>query len=163
MTTIAPDSQRSTQQAPAAPSVHDKLKRHILADGLPIVLDLEKSHGAYLHDAQAGRDLLDLFCCFSTCPLGYNHPRLDDPEFRERILPAALNKPSNSDLYTELMADFVEALARTVPASLNQHMFFIEGGALAVGERPQDGLRLEGAEEPRPRHAGQGHADPALS
>lgn len=112
--------------------VHLRLKRHMLADGLPLVMDLEKSRGARLWDSLRGRALLDLFTCFSTSPIGYNHPRLDTPEFRERILPAALNKPSNSDLYTTYMAEFVEAFATTVPESLGHHMFFIEGGALAV-------------------------------
>ncbi len=112
--------------------VHELLGKHMLADGLSMVLDIEKSRGSVLVDARDGREILDLFTCFSTCPLGYNHPGLDDPDFRERLLPAALNKPSNSDLYTTQMADFVAALARTVPDSFNQRMFFIEGGALAV-------------------------------
>ena len=120
-----------TETLPAT-TLHERLGRHIFADGLPLVLDLEKSHGAYLYDGLAERELLDLFTCFSTCPLGYNHPKLREPEFERRILPAALNKPSNSDLYTGEMADFVEALARTVPAPLKERMFFIEGGALAV-------------------------------
>ena len=116
-----------------APSdVHEHLRGHILADGYPLVMDLEKSHGAYLHDSLRGRELLDLFTCFSTCPLGYNHPGLETPEFQQRILPTALNKPSNSDLYTTQMAEFVDTFARTVPDSLNQRMFFISGGALAV-------------------------------
>ena len=116
-----------------APSdVHENLKEHILVDGYPLVMDIEKSHGAFLYDSLRGRELLDLFTCFSTCPLGYNHPSLLTPEFEQRILPVALNKPSNSDLYTTQMAEFVETFARTVPASLNQRMFFISGGALAV-------------------------------
>ena len=116
-----------------APSdVHEHLKGHILADGYPLVMDLEKSHGAFLHDSLRGRELLDLFTCFSTCPLGYNHPGLKTQEFQQRILPTALNKPSNSDLYTTQMAEFVDTFARTVPESLNQRMFFISGGALAV-------------------------------
>lgn len=112
--------------------VHDRLRKHMLADGLPMVLDLEKSRGAYLYDALGGRLLLDFFTCFSTCPLGYNHPLVDTPEFRKRILPAALNKPSNSDLYTTLMAEFVVTFARIVPEPLSRHIFFIAGGALAV-------------------------------
>ena len=112
--------------------VHDHLRGHMLVDGFPLVMDLEKSQGAYLYDSLRGRALLDLFTCFSTCPLGYNHPQLDTPEFRERILPAALNKPANSDLYTTQMAEFVDTFARTLPTALNQRLFFISGGALAV-------------------------------
>ena len=115
-----------------ASSVHDRLAKHILADGMPYVLDLTKSHGPYLYDAGGERKILDLFMCFSTCPLGYNHPGLHDPEFERSIHPAALNKPSNSDFYTIEMADFVDSFARTVPSSLASRMFFIEGGALAV-------------------------------
>lgn len=112
--------------------VHARLSRHLLADGLPFVLDLERSHGPYFVDRNSGREILDFFMCFATCPVGYNHPVLHDPEFEKRILPAALNKPSNSDFYTEEMADFVDAFARTVPPAFAERMFFISGGALAV-------------------------------
>jgi L-lysine 6-transaminase len=112
--------------------VHDRLAKHMLADGMPYVLDLAKSHGPYLYDASAQREILDLFMCFATCPLGYNHPGLSDPDFVQSIHPAAINKPSNSDFYTVEMADFVDTFARTVPEPFAQRMFFIEGGALAV-------------------------------
>ncbi|MGB6363291.1 MAG: aminotransferase class III-fold pyridoxal phosphate-dependent enzyme, partial [Thermoanaerobaculia bacterium] len=128
---MAPTTTLSTAHI-APKDVHELLDRHMLADGLPMVLDLEKSHGAYLYDSLREREVLDLFTCFATSPIGYNHPKLDTPEFRRRILPTALNKPSNSDLYTTEMAEFVATLSRTFPDSLNQRMFFIEGGALAV-------------------------------
>lgn len=112
--------------------VHERLGRHILVDGFKMVMDLERSHGPWVYDARRGRELLDLYTSFSTCPLGYNHPGLATPEFRERILPAALNKPANSDVYTRELAEFVETFARTVPEPLAERMFFIEGGALAV-------------------------------
>ncbi len=121
-----------TDASRAKTAVHKRLQHHILADGLPYVMDLERSHGPYLVDRASGREILDFFMSFSTSPLGYNHPDLKDPDFIERILPSALNKPSNSDFYTEYMADFVDAFARTVPASLSERMFFISGGALAV-------------------------------
>ena len=119
-------------QSPDAVNVHERLSHHILTDGYPVVLDLEKSHGPYLHDAKSGRDLLDFFTSFSTVPIGYNHPGLKEPAFLERLMAAAINKPANSDLYTPEFAGFVEAFARTVPDELNQHLFFVSGGALAV-------------------------------
>ena len=121
------------RSAPILPAdVHDSLARHILADGFPMVLDLERSRGAWIYDSLSGRRLLDLFTSYSTVPLGYNHPGFSEPVYREKLLTAAINKPSNSDLYSTQMAEFVQALARTVPAPLDRHMFFIEGGALAV-------------------------------
>jgi L-lysine 6-transaminase len=126
MTTI------EARQHVAPDRVHEILSRHILVDGYALVLDLERSHGPYLHDARSDRDLLDCYASFSTVPLGYNHPAFDDPEFRERILHAAINRPANSDLYTVDLAEFVATFARTVPPALRDHLFFIDGGALAV-------------------------------
>ena len=113
--------------------VHNVLSRHMLADGYDVVMDLTKSQGSWLFDARRGRAVLDFFTNFASCPIGYNHPRLDNPEFRDRIATAAINKPANSDIYTTYMAEFVETFSRlAVPPSLNQHMFFIEGGALGI-------------------------------
>jgi L-lysine 6-transaminase len=113
--------------------VHNVLSRHMLADGYEVVMDLTKSKGSWLFDARRGRAVLDFFTNFASCPIGYNHPRLDNPEFRERIATAAINKPANSDIYTTYMAEFVETFARlAVPSPFNKHMFFIEGGALGI-------------------------------
>lgn len=125
-TTTEPTVQVSPQE------VHDLLRQHILVDGYPLVVDLQRSEGPYLYDSRRNRRVLDLFSNYSTSPIGYNHPKIQSPEFRERILPAALNKPANSDMYTVEYAEFVAAFARTVPEPLAHHMFFIEGGALAV-------------------------------
>ena len=120
----------STRVAPSA--VRDTLSRHILVDGYHLVQDIEKSHGVWLHDAVRGGDMLDLFGHFSTNPIGFNHPKMANPEFAARILPAALHKPANSDVYTAFMAEFVESFSRIVPESFRRHLFFIEGGALAI-------------------------------
>ncbi len=112
--------------------VHETLKRHQLADGLPIVFDLEKSHGAWLHDSRASIDYLDFFTCFASWPIGYNHPALGDPVFLMEMHRAAVNNPSNSDLYTTLMADFVEAFATKVTPPDYPYNFWVSGGALAV-------------------------------
>lgn len=113
--------------------VHNVLGRHMLADGYDVVMDLKKSKGSWLFDSKRGRAVLDFFTNFASCPIGYNHPRLNTPEFREKLADVALNKPANSDIYTTYMAEFVETFARlAVPPSLNKHMFFIEGGALGI-------------------------------
>ncbi len=113
--------------------VHNVLSRHMLADGYDIVMDLKKSKGSWVFDARRGRNVLDFFTNFASIPVGYNHPKMDTPEFRERLADASINKPANSDIYTTYMAEFVETFARlAVPPSLNKHMFFIEGGALGI-------------------------------
>lgn len=117
----------------AAAAVHEVLRRHLLVDGLDLVLDLEASQGSTLIDARDGAAYLDLFTFFASSALGMNHPALaDDPVFREELLTAALNKPSNSDVYTAPMARFVETFARVLGDPALPHLFFVEGGALAV-------------------------------
>jgi L-lysine 6-transaminase len=112
--------------------VHETLRRHQLADGFSIVLDLDRSHGAWLVDAVTGTEYLDAFTCFASWPVGYNHPGLREPEFEAELLRAARTKVSNSDLYTVEMARFVEAFATRVTPAGFPHHFWISGGALAV-------------------------------
>lgn len=123
--------------APIAPQVsprdvHDVLKRHLLVDGYHLVQDLDRSHGAFIYDSAKDREVLDFYTSFATIPLGYNHPKLVSAETRERLLGAALNKLANSDIYTTELATFAETFSRTLPESLRHHLFFIEGGTLAV-------------------------------
>jgi len=113
--------------------VHNVLGRHMLADGYDIVMDLKKSKGSWVFDSRRGRNVLDFFTNFASCPIGYNHPKMDSPEFRDRIADAAVNKPANSDIYTTYMAEFVETFARiAIPPAFNKHLFFVEGGALGI-------------------------------
>jgi L-lysine 6-transaminase len=113
--------------------VHNVLSRHMLADGYDIVMDLKKSKGSWVFDARRGRNVLDFFTNFASIPVGYNHPKMVTPEFRERLADVAMNKPANSDIYTTYMAEFVDTFARlAVPPSLSKHMFFIEGGSMGI-------------------------------
>ena len=117
---------------PAA-EVHASLSHHLLVDGYDLVVDLDRSQGSYLHDARTGRDYLDLFTYFASNPIGTNHPGLtQDAEFLDRLQRVAVHKPSNSDVYTTHMADFVATFARVVGHPELPHLFFIDGGALAV-------------------------------
>ncbi|MEM6108933.1 L-lysine 6-transaminase [Mycobacterium sp. 050272] len=116
-----------------AHGVHDVLSRSMLVDGFDFVLDLTRSCGSYLVDARDGRRYLDMFTFFASSALGMNHPALaDDAEFRAELTVAALNKPSNADVYTAAMAGFVETFARVLGDPALPHLFFIDGGALAV-------------------------------
>ena len=65
--------------------MHETLRRHLLAVGYPIVLDLEKSHGAYAVDALAGGRYLDFASFYGSNPLGYNHPGILDAETQARL------------------------------------------------------------------------------
>ncbi|GAB1814717.1 L-lysine 6-transaminase [Mycobacterium sp. MUNTM1] len=123
--------ERRTGTAPDR--VHEVLARSILVDGFDFVLDLARSAGSYLYDARDGRRYLDMFTFFASSALGMNHPALaDDQEFRAELAQAALNKPSNSDVYSVAMARFVQTFARVLGDPALPHLFFVDGGALAV-------------------------------
>ncbi|SNT25398.1 L-lysine 6-transaminase [Rhodococcoides kyotonense] len=116
-----------------AHDVHTTLGRHMLADGFEIVLDLDASHGCTLVDARDGTEYLDLFTFFASSALGMNHPGLlGDKKFRADLMQAAVNKPSNSDIYTVAMARFVDTFAHVLGDPRLPHLFFVEGGGLAV-------------------------------
>ena len=113
--------------------VRSTIGRHLLADGLPLVLDLDRSLGLRLADGVTGRTYLDLFGFYASVPLGINHPALTgDPAFLARLQQASLNKVANSDVYTAHMARMVDTFSRVgIPEHL-PYAFFVEGGALAV-------------------------------
>ncbi|MFP4346100.1 MAG: L-lysine 6-transaminase [Anaerolineales bacterium] len=112
--------------------VHSVLNRCMLVDGEPIVVDLERSHGSYLVDALTGREYIDFFTYFASLPVGHNHPGMREPGFLEKITQAALVKPSCSDFYTTLMAEFVDTFHRVAMPDYIRYLFLISGGALAV-------------------------------
>lgn len=115
-----------------AVSVHDRLRRHLITDGLDLVLDLEASGGSWLACQKSGRRFLDCFTYFASNPLGHNHPALVEPEFLDRIGRVAVHNPSNSDFYTVEMARFLDIFSRiAIPPEL-PHAFFIAGGSVAV-------------------------------
>ncbi len=113
--------------------VHATLNKHLLADGFDLIFDMEKSKGVYIHDAKHNRKLLDFFTCFASVPLGYNHPKMvNDEEFKNNLLQAALTNPSNSDIYTTQYAHFVETFSKIGIPDYLPHAFFIAGGSLAI-------------------------------
>src|SRR5690606_1037780 len=94
-------------------------------------LDLERSAGSWIVDARTGRRYLDFYTFFASAPLGIN-PFRDDPEFLAELGRVAANKPANSDVYTTHFAEFVATFSRVLGDPELPHLFFIEGGALAV-------------------------------
>ncbi|HET7746403.1 MAG TPA: L-lysine 6-transaminase [Vicinamibacteria bacterium] len=116
----------------APEDVHRTLARHILADGYDLVFDYEKSRGAWVHDSRHGRDLLDFMTFFGSNPIGFNHPKMKDPEFLKVLHRVAQLKPSVSDVYTVEYAAFVETFGRIAKPAHVKYAFFIEGGTLGV-------------------------------
>jgi L-lysine 6-transaminase len=113
-------------------NVHEILKKYMLVEGYDLVLDLKKSNSFYLWDSRRNRRVLDFFTFFATAPLGCNHPKMLEPDFLKKLGAIAVNKPSNSDVYTQELAEFIETFARLAKPESMRYLFFISGGALAV-------------------------------
>lgn len=120
-TPISPENVRAT------------LQNHLLTDGMDMVLDLKKSKGLTLYDSLHGIEYLDFFTFFASNPLGMNHNKMaGDPDFVDKLGEVAINKPSNSDVYTQEIAEFLDTFSRVGIPEYLPHAFFVSGGALAV-------------------------------
>ena len=74
-----------------------------------------------------------MYTFFASAPLGLNPAGIvDDPAFMTELAQVAVNKPANPDMYTTEYAEFVETFTRVVGDPALPHLFFVEGGALAV-------------------------------
>ena len=112
--------------------VVETIGKHMLVDIIPVIADLEKSHGNRIVDAATGKIYLDCFSYIASNPIGHNHPALSEPEFEKKLLRAAKSKPSNSDFYCAEMAEFVSTFAQLAKPKEFKYLFFVEGGAMAV-------------------------------
>ncbi len=124
---------KSERQKQIAPSkVLQTIEQHVLLDGFKVVIDLDRSRGSYLHNAVSGKRLIDFYGFFGSMPVGFNHPRFDQPQVQRDLLRAAKVKIANSDVYSEGYAEFVATFERVVGLPPLQRYLFIEGGAMAV-------------------------------
>ncbi|MGB9664490.1 MAG: L-lysine 6-transaminase [Ignavibacteria bacterium] len=113
-------------------NIHDYLHQYFQKAAFDIVLDLEKSNPSHIYDKKHNRYLLDMFTFFATMPLGMNHPKMFESKFLDKLTRVALNKPSNTDFFTEELAEFVQTFEEIALPNWGRYLFFIEGGALAV-------------------------------
>lgn len=115
---------------PAAEDVKKILARHLLTEGFDIIFDPDRSRGSWIVDRRNGERYLDFFSMYASMAIGFNHPGL--LAVQEQLGRLAVQKPANSDMYSEAMAEFVETFARIAIPSYLPHAFFVEGGAVAV-------------------------------
>ena len=113
-------------------NVHKIIGKYMLADGFDMVLDFDKSKGCHLYDSKNKRTLIDFFSFFASAPLSFNHPKMMEKDFLEKLGKISAHKPSNSDIYTVEMAEFVDTFGRIAKPEYLKYLFFISGGALAV-------------------------------
>lgn len=116
----------------APEKVFATIEELMLRDGFDIVIDMVKSKGSHIIDSCSGTDWLDFYTFFASAPFGMNHPKLETPEFKEKIFRAAINKVANSDIYTQEMAEFVHTFKEVAIPEGYKHLFLVDYGTLAV-------------------------------
>jgi L-lysine 6-transaminase len=127
-----------TQTLAANPALSPENVRSLLAqsmmiDGFDLVLDLHKSKGARLYDSLHDKTMLDFFTFFASAPIGMNHPKLwNDKAFLDKLLYAAIVNPSNSDVYSVEMAEFVDTFRKLAMPKEMKYTFWIAGGTLGI-------------------------------
>ncbi len=121
-----------TETINPADRVREIIGKHMLADGFQLILDLNNSYRNKIVDERNGDEYIDFFTFFASSPLGLNHPKLISDNVKEKLANAAINKPSNSDIYTTQMAEFVDTFSRVAKPDYMKYLFFVDGGALAV-------------------------------
>jgi len=129
--TLTKPTTRTSITVPST-DVHLTLSRHMLVDGFDLVVDLKKSQGCYLYDSRFNKRYLDFFSFFGSSAIGMNHPKMTEAGFLQKLGAVAVNKPSNSDVYSVEMAEFVETFYRIVQPDYLPYVFYVDGGALAV-------------------------------
>ncbi len=113
-----------------ATNVRNVLNKNLLADGFEPIMDLDKSHGSWIVDERDGQEYLDMFSMFASGAVGYNHSKIH--AIKDKLAKAAIHKPTLSDVYNTMFAEFLETFNEIAIPSYLKHAFFIEGGALAV-------------------------------
>lgn len=103
----------------------------ILVDGIPRFWDISGSIGSRLREMDTGRIFLDFHTGYGSLPLGYNHPKMVERCSKWDVGVLA-NKVANSDIYTEEFYQFTQKFRETVMPEGFEHLFLIDGGALAV-------------------------------
>ncbi len=111
--------------------VMQTLSNHMLVDGFDLVLDLSKS-GNKLYDARTGKEFIDMFTNFASIPIRMNHPKLDNDDFINYIGKLAVNKIANSDIYSDILATFVNTFFKIAVPDYFKYAFFVEGGGLGI-------------------------------
>jgi len=107
-------------------------KQKYLFDSFPIVWNIKKSQNSFLYDIHTNEEYLDFHGGFGSNPIGWNHPKLTDYFCSGLWNKHFLNKPANCDFYTPEYIEFIEKFKTNVIPEKYPHVFFIDGGALAV-------------------------------
>lgn len=133
MTTAQPISRRSATAGNSS-AMLDELRRYVVMDPWPFVVDLPRCHGSYLVTVE-GREILDFAGYYGSKLIAHNHPGLSDPDYVRRLVIAANNKVPNPDFLTPECLAYYRLLFSLAPRCMRAHpieVYAVNSGAEAV-------------------------------
>lgn len=111
-----------------------ELRRYVIADPYPFVVDLRESEGMWIATVDGDR-LFDWAGYYASKWIAHNHPRLFEPEYLQRLGYAANNKIANVDFLTPECLDYYRALHAVAPRCMRSErleVYAVNSGAEAV-------------------------------
>lgn len=112
----------------------DELRRYVLADPFPFVVDLPRCQGMIIATVD-GERLTDWAGYYASKWIAHNHPRLFEPDYLRRLSFAANNKLANVDFLTPECLDYYRALHEVAPRCMRNprlEVYAVNSGAEAV-------------------------------
>lgn len=119
---------------PQSAALLAEMRRYVIADPHPFVVDLERSEGMWLATIDGDR-LFDWAGYYASKWIGHNHARLSEPEYLRRLARAANNKVANIDFLTPECLEFYRALRDIAPRCMRSErleIYAVNSGAEAV-------------------------------
>ncbi len=119
---------------PKSREMIDELKRYVIVEPKPFVVDLAGSRGMWLATVDDQR-IFDWCGYFGSRLLGHNHPALSEPLYLQRLQLAANNKVANPDFLTRECLDYYRLLHTLAPRCMrcdSLEVYAVNSGAEAV-------------------------------
>jgi len=120
---------------PKSAAMLAELSQYVIAEPYPFAVDLSRSRGLNLATVD-GQVISDWTGLYGSKLLGYNHPRLFEPDYMRGLVLAANTKMANPDFLTPQCLDYYRLLHRLAPKCMHQHgrveVYAVNSGAEAV-------------------------------
>ncbi len=119
---------------PRSAAMIERLRKLVLTEPYPFVIDLAASSGMWLATVD-GQRLFDWAGYYASKLIGHNHPRLAEPDYTRRLLIAANNKLANPDFLTPECLEYYELLYSLAPRCMRNEaleVYALNSGAEAV-------------------------------
>jgi L-lysine 6-transaminase len=119
---------------PVSAAYLKEFRKYVVMEPYPFVLDLKKSKGMWLATVDGDR-IFDWAGFYGSKLIGFNHPRLSEKQYLDRLLTAANNRIANPDFLTPECVEYYRKLYEYAPRCMRNpelEIYAVNSGAEAV-------------------------------